>query len=83
MWQWTARRGQMVEDLALWSSIHSDSALQSEMLMAAVCWDWQQVFQMHSLIVWLDFSDMVLWLDLYTDMILLSIRWFLVRTIMQ
>ncbi len=73
MWWWTARRGQMVEDLALWSSVHTDSALQSETLMVAVCWDWQQVFQMLSLIVWLEFSDMVLWLDLYRDMILLLI----------
>lgn len=26
MWWWTARQGQMVEDLTLWSSIHTDSA---------------------------------------------------------
>lgn len=80
MWWWMARRGQMVEDLALWSSVHTDSVLQSETLMTAVCWDWQQVFQMLSLIFWLEFSDMVPWLDLYTDMILLLIHWFGVST---
>lgn len=35
------------------------------------------------LIAWLEFSDMVLWLDLHTDMILLLIHWFGVNTFVQ
>lgn len=52
-------------------------------LVAAVCWDWQQVSQMLTLIVWLAFPDMVLWLDFYPDMILLLICWFAGRTFAQ
>lgn len=36
---------------------------------------------MLSLIAWLEFSDMVLWLDMHTDMILLLIHWFGVNTL--
>lgn len=56
------------EDLALWSSILTDSDSQSATLMAGICGDWQQVFQMLGLIVWLELSNMVIWLDYFPDM---------------
>lgn len=60
----------MVEDLALCSALMQPCSLKN------LCWDWQQVFQMLSLIVWLESSDTVLWLVLYRDMIMLLIHCF-------